>query len=204
MTPAPEAERDATTALRQLELHVRDVDQLFNSIDPAPFRERDLDPNAEEFIVGWAREEGPGPLSLRICLDRALEADEERVVPGAVQEYFKHRGVVTRQRLRQTLQVGRTSLIIGVLFLAASIFLGDLLETALRSTRFGGFVRESLLIGGWVAMWKPLEVFLYDWWPIRDEARLFERLGTMRVNIEREPAAESEAPQAATLQTTTA
>ena len=41
----------------------------------------------------------------------------------------------------------------------------------LRDTRFAGVARESLLIGGWVAMWRPLEVFLYDWWPIRAEAK---------------------------------
>ena len=45
-------------------------------------------------------------------------------------------------------------------------------------------MRESLLIGGWVAMWRPLEVFLYDWWPIRAEARLFDRLSAMPVRIE--------------------
>jgi len=44
-------------------------------------------------------------------------------------------------------------------------------------------LRESLLIGGWVAMWRPLEVFLYDWWPIRLEARLYDRLSAMPVRI---------------------
>ena len=45
-------------------------------------------------------------------------------------------------------------------------------------------LRESLLIGGWVAMWRPLEVFLYDWWPIRAEARLYDRLAAMPVRIQ--------------------
>ena len=53
----------------------------------------------------------------------------------------------------------------------------------LRDTRFAGVARESLLIGGWVAMWRPLEVFLYDWWPIRAEARLFDRLSAMTVRV---------------------
>jgi hypothetical protein len=50
----------------------------------------------------------------------------------------------------------------------------------------GGIVdvlRVSLSIGGWVAMWRPMEVFLYDWWPIRAEARLFDRLAAMPVRI---------------------
>lgn len=40
---------------------------------------------------------------------------------------------------------------------------------------------------GWVAMWRPLEVFLYQWWPIRADIRLFERLGRMPVRIEYRP-----------------
>jgi hypothetical protein len=50
-------------------------------------------------------------------------------------------------------------------------------------TGFASILHESLLIGGWVAMWRPLEVFLYDWWPIRAEARRFDQLATMPVRL---------------------
>ena len=39
-----------------IEVRVAELRQLFNAIDPSPFRERDLDPRAETFIVDWARE----------------------------------------------------------------------------------------------------------------------------------------------------
>ena len=35
-----------------IELHVNEIAQLFHTLDPSPFRERDLDREAEEFIVG--------------------------------------------------------------------------------------------------------------------------------------------------------
>jgi hypothetical protein len=44
-------------------------------------------------------------------------------------------------------------------------------------------VSESLIIGGWVALWRPMEIFLYDWWPIAAEARLFDRLAAMPVSL---------------------
>jgi hypothetical protein len=50
-----------------------------------------------------------------------------------------------------------------------------------------------LFIGGWVSMWRPLEIFLYDWWPIREEAQLSDRLATMPVRIEYLNAAPPEA-----------
>jgi hypothetical protein len=79
---------------------------------------------------------------------------------------------------------GRLSLLIGVVFLAVSVLAGEMIENALAGLRLGPILRESLLIGGWVAMWRPLEIFLYDWWPIRAEERLFQRLSAMAVRIE--------------------
>ena len=123
-----------------------------------------------------------------------ISGEDVAVVRQAVHDYFVARGESTRKRLRLLFRIGRTSLLIGLVFLSASILAGDLAAAALAGTQFGAVIRESLLIGGWVAMWRPIEIFLYDWWPIRGEARLYERLSTMPVNVERhshasEPAA---------------
>jgi hypothetical protein len=168
-----------------IEVHVADLKQLFHSLDPTPFRERDLDPKAEEFIAGWARELDPDkPIGLVVHVDGAIPAaDKVQTLNEAVREYFGERATQARQRLRQLFRVGRTSLVIGLVFLAASILIGDLVAAMLKDTRFAGVARESLLIGGWVAMWRPLEVFLYDWWPIRAEARLMDRLSAMAVRV---------------------
>jgi hypothetical protein len=169
-----------------IEVHISELQQIFNSLDPTPFRERDLDPKAEAFIADWARErQGDAPLGLLIHVDREVTSAEHiGVVQGAVRDYFAERAAVTRRQLRQLFRVGRTSLLIGLLFLAVSILLGNLAEDLLEHTRFAGVASESLLIGGWVAMWRPLEIFLYDWWPIRAEARLFDRLSAMTVRVQ--------------------
>jgi hypothetical protein len=168
-----------------IEVHLADLKQIFNSFDPTPFRERDIDPKAEEFIAGWAREiRADKPLGLLIHVD-GEDATPDRIatVREAVREYFAGRAAATRQQLRLLFRRGRTSLVIGLVFLAGSIVLGNIVEGMLRETRFAGIASESLLIGGWVAMWRPLEVFLYDWWPIRAEARLFDRLSAMTVRV---------------------
>jgi hypothetical protein len=73
--------------------------------------------------------------------------------------------------------------VIGLVALGAAIALGDFVATLSNGSRFGEIVRESLTIGGWVSMWRPLEVFLYDWWPIRNEVRLSDQLAAMPVRI---------------------
>jgi len=167
-----------------IEVHVPELKRLFNAIDPSPFRERDLDPKAEEFIVGWAKDlPRDSQLALLVHLDRPAGLPDEGIeLRDAVHEYFGHRAEATRRRLRELFRRGRTSLLIGIVFLSGLIALGDFVSKYLRSG-IAEIVRESLLIGGWVAMWKPLEVFLYDWWPIRNEARIYDRLATMPVQI---------------------
>jgi hypothetical protein len=169
----------------QIEVHVDELKQLFNAMDPSPFRERDLDPQAEDFIVGWANEAPrDARLGMLVRLDRAAgRADEAVALRDAVHEFFAHRAIVTRRRLRELLRRGRISLIIGLLTLSLLLVFSDLVGSLLEGSHFADLIRESLLIGGWVAMWRPLEIFLYDWWPIRAEARLYDRLKVMPVRI---------------------
>jgi hypothetical protein len=168
-----------------IEVHVGELKQLFDAIDPSPFRVRDLDPKAEEFIVGWAKDlPKDSILALVVDLDReAGLPDEAAVLRDAIHEFFRHRAETYRRRLRELFRLGRTSLLIGLVALAGAIAAGDFLATLMKGSRIGEILRESLTIGGWVSMWRPLEVFLYDWWPIRNEARLSDRLAAMPVRI---------------------
>src|SRR6202140_1344018 len=168
-----------------IEVHVGELKQLFNSIDPSPFSNKDLDPKAEEFIVGSAKGlPRNANLALVVDLDRqAGLPDEAEVLRDAIHEFFSQRALAYRRRLRELFRVGRTSLVIGLVALASAIALGDFLAALMKGSRIGEIVRESFTIGGWVSMWRPLEIFLYDWWPIRSEARLSDRLAAMPVRI---------------------
>jgi hypothetical protein len=76
--------------------------------------------------------------------------------------------------------------------LTGAIGLAHLIAISTKDSGIGEIVRESPTIGGWVSMWRPLEVFLYDWWPIRHEARLSDRLASMPVRIRYLNAVDSE------------
>jgi hypothetical protein len=46
---------------------------------------------------------------------------------------------------------------------------------------FGSFLNEGLLIIGWVANWRPIEIFLYDWRPMRRQRDILAALGRMEI-----------------------
>lgn len=169
-----------------IEVRVTELRQLFNAIDPSPFRERDLDPRAEQFIVEWSSDfPAKAPLALLVHLERTTGGDEDAAtLSAAIREFFGQRAASSRRKLRDLFHRGRISLVIALAFLAAATLAGDALAASVPDSRVGGILREGFLIGGWVAMWRPLEVFLYDWWPIRAEVRHFERLSTMPVRVE--------------------
>jgi hypothetical protein len=175
--------RESSKAGR-IELRLRDVKQLFDSFDPAPFHEKDLDRDAEEFIVSWAQEYPVGaPLELRLHLPADQCTDEpERVVTDAVHNYFHYREDLARLELRRKLQLGRASLVVGVLFLAACMALRELVRR-LGDGEWWHVLEEGLLIIGWVAMWRPVELLLYDWWPVRRMRRTYANLARMRVEV---------------------
>jgi hypothetical protein len=164
-----------------IELRMREIAQLFNSLDPSPFLERDLDANAEEFIVSWAAEI-PLHHELKLVIHLATAPASTVDVREAVRGYFQHRAEHKQREFSQLLWRGRLSLLVGVLFMAACLAGSELVQF-ISMGAVERVVREGLLIMGWVAMWRPLEIYLYDWWPLRTERRNLQRLARMEVTV---------------------
>jgi hypothetical protein len=184
MSPGPAAGSRAGAASGSvLELRLADARHLFDTLDPAPFHERDLDPKAAAYIVEWAQEQ-PSSTPLALVVHLGQRGDTAAATLGdAVHEYFRRRAVAARRRLRRLFRTGRISLAIGLTVLLFAIVVGEQVGGLIGHARYGRLVEESLVIGGWVALWHPMGIFLYDWWPIGAEARLYDRLSTMDVGV---------------------
>jgi len=152
-------------------------------MDPSPFHERDLDDDAEEFIVGWAREFARrDPISLVVHVNQLPpHGDTQHLLETAVHNYFGYRAKLNRLEFRHLLKQGRTSLIIGLAFLATCMLGSELLRR--EEGTLAIVLREGLIIAGWVAMWRPMEIFLYEWWPLLRKGRLYEKLSRMRLEV---------------------
>jgi hypothetical protein len=73
-----------TTAANTIEIRIEKIAQLFHSLDPFPYREKDLDDDVEEFIVGWARELPPDkPLRIIVHLPETEASTPEAHELGA-------------------------------------------------------------------------------------------------------------------------
>jgi hypothetical protein len=108
--------------------------------------------------------------------------DPTQLVVEAIHNYFEYKAVLSKRKLRLLLLEGRASLLIGLGFLTICLLGADLL-TGYATNTFLRLVKESLLIGGWVAMWRPLQIFLYEWWPIVRKGKIYGNLGRAVVHV---------------------
>ena len=168
-----------------IEMRIRNLRQLFDSLDPSPFIALDLDDDAQQYIVGSAKVLSSRlPLALAIHVSEPPESAEEvRDVGEAIREHFIRQSGFATLRLNQLIRHGWISLAIGLAFLSAALAASAALLKWADASTTAAIFREGLLICGWVAMWRPIQIFLYDWWPILGERRTFDRLGRMPVQI---------------------
>ena len=170
--------------VHHLELRVSELMQLFNSLDPTPFLNKDLDRSAEMFIETWAVEFPPDSrLHITIHLaDYPAEGNATVLMTEAIHNHFEYKAGLVRGELRDLLKRGRTSLFIGLAFVTTCLIAADTMAQ-FDTTTISTIARESLTIIGWVAMWRPVEIFLYDWWPLARRIRIYKNLRYARIRV---------------------
>jgi hypothetical protein len=188
------AVRSVASAYRQegddtlIEIRLREVRQLFHTLDPAPFREKDLDEGAERYLLEACREAGTRrPLRLVVHLpEPEAHSEAARTLPDAIHNYFSYRERQLRADIIRLLRYGAASFAIGLMFLILCLALRRWLVVA-PSVVDRAIVDEGLLILGWVALWRPTEVLLYDWWPLARRRVLLRRLAQIPAEIRTTP-----------------
>jgi hypothetical protein len=174
-----------------IEMKLRRVSQLLHTLDPSPFRESDLALEAEEYIVGRALEL---PKGARIEIVIYLPAEEFSQastldIADAIRNYFDLRSEAVTREMRELFKTGRLSLVIGVTVLSACLLLGWLFAQKITEGPLSRILSESFLIFGWVAIWKPSEIFLYAWPPLARRRKLFRRLSQATIVLDAEASA---------------
>ena len=170
--------------VHRLQIKVTVLDELFNSLDPAPFFTQELAPAAERYIETWANK---FPARSQLHLSIHSKAGPPGGLHGsriarAVCQHFTSRAQATKNDLKELLWQGRLSMLIGCCFVVLCMLLADLLRTQ-GSSPFHVIVREGLTIVGWVALWRPIQIFLYDWWPVWRRMQVLTNLARMRVEL---------------------
>lgn len=166
-----------------IDVSFHEFKQLYDGRDPSPFYDRDLDEDLARYLV-ISCEELSQDQPIKIVMTESQPTNKQKHKDDfilALHRYFEHEVRATDNELKYLFKQGRTSLIFGLTFLIICVFLavrfiGDM-------TILSRVIYEGLIIMGWVALWKPINIFLYEWWPFQRKKRVYKLLSSINVEF---------------------
>jgi hypothetical protein len=169
-----------------LEIKLSSIMQLFNSFDPAPFHEKELDSAAEDYIVE-AVEDFPAKTLFKMIIylpPELVGTEQAKKITPAIHNHFKYKVLVADRKFRIRFRHGRASLIIGLSFLTVNLLARQLIiYSNLANLLVAQLLTDALLIFGWAAMWEPITVLLYELRPIIRKKDVYRRISEMDVEV---------------------
>jgi hypothetical protein len=168
-----------------VEVTVNNTRQLFNDRDPTPFKERELDQNFVTFLLNSVQEfPYKAKTRLRIIINKEPDSAAEKVhIQEAIHSFFKYEAGLVHSRKKKSMREGRLFMVVGLFTLFSCLSFSQLLESSFSQSKIMLIIQEGLVIIGWVAMWRPLEMFLYDWWPLREQQLYMNKIANMEKDI---------------------
>ena len=146
-------------------------------------RKRYISSDAEEFIVEEAEAlSHKGTININIHMTLAEKKYQEEIAP-AIHNHFCHRKIQSKLRLKESLHHGFRMLLLALLLLAVIFSVTEISFRLIPDNDLVTFIRESFIILGWVALWRPLDLLLYDWYPVKRKMGLFRRLEKSNVQV---------------------
>ena len=167
-----------------IEIKLSSVVQLFNTFDPAPFHEKELDSAAERYIIDTVND-FPAKTRFRIVIHLPadlVKTDRATQIVPAIHHHFEYKMLVTERKFRARFRYGRNAMIIGLSFLFIALVVRQLIST-ITNNLLTVLIADALLIIGWAAMWEPVTVLLYELWPVRQQKKTYERISKMEIVV---------------------
>ena len=163
-----------------VDVKVPALDNLFDKRDPAPFRERDLDPGLREYLFESAEDLlSRGSPQLVFWVEKPCDP---RTLEEPFRAYFTWELERLSRRRRREVQLGFLALLIAFALIAAVISVSQLVSWRLTGG-VGAALKEALVISGWVLLWRPVELLVYDGLPWRRERRVLRSLLAAPIDV---------------------
>jgi hypothetical protein len=168
-----------------IEIVLNSVMQIYNSLDPSPFKERELNGNAEEYIYN-AVDEIPRkkPIEMVVYLpEQEITHDTAITLPASIRNHFEYKSALSVREFSRLMRRGRFVLVIALITLFFCLSARQVIPSYLGTQPGAVMLEEALLINGWAAMWEPVTIFFYDWWPIKQKQQVYDRVIKMDISV---------------------
>lgn len=178
----------ADTADQNVDLYLSDIHNFFQTPEVDPFFGENIEASGVDQLMDTlnARRRAHKRISsITIHLPAAMIMPELAArTRAAIEVYCNTQVRLAVQKKREVWLEGWRSLRIGSVFWIVCLALSLLAEKLLADySAFGRLFGEGFIIAGWVGLWRPAELLLYEWRPYKREGELYEAIKRMDVRI---------------------
>lgn len=116
--------------------------------------------------------------------EHQLSENLEKLIIDALQRYCNDKIEKISNDIASLRGQGIRALRRGLLFLALCLIVSTLFDRIEHlPILVHRFLNEGFLIAGWVSLWYPIELLLYEWSPLRRQKQIYEMIKDMEIKI---------------------
>lgn len=114
----------------------------------------------------------------------SLEALDTKSISAKFKEFHSIHTTELKNEIRVMRTQSLDALSKGVPIMIAALSLNFMIERLKDHMNYFEFIlKESMYIFGWVSMWKPIELLLYDRWPLNRKLKSYDKMLTIPISI---------------------
>ena len=173
-----------------IELRISHPAQFYNLLDPAPNDKKEINHATESYIIN-SLEDMPNDkhssAKIVLYLEQTLYDDEKirTDMEQAIHSHFALKLCSANQKYKLSMNKGRRYLARGLIFLIICLILSSVVTSIYNQNDIIYAIGQSFVVIGWVALWRPVEFYLYDRRDILDEIKMLGQLETITVETRR-------------------
>jgi hypothetical protein len=166
----------------EINLQLQNINELLR-LPFSSYIKSTLQTDAEEFIIEEAEALPPkAPINIKVHLPLSEVKHKDDIAP-AIQRHFSYRREQSQKEYKRIFKFGWRILFIGLGLLAVIFTITEIAFYYMPDNKPVLFIHESFIILSWVALWRPLELLLYEWYPVKTDMNLFSRLEHSHVQV---------------------
>ena len=164
-------------------LKLENVDQVLIVPHNVFYGKRMLTTDVEEYLIEEAEKySNKTDIHLKVYLS-TQHLNRSQEVETAVHQHFAYKKNKSLNQLRRTLKLGWKGLLVAIVFLSILVLFTLIIIRQIPEGGLSIIFREILIILGWVALWRPADLLLYEWRPFKRDAKLFGKLERCKIEV---------------------
>lgn len=169
------------------EIHIKldNINELFISREINPLKQEELyETGMQEIFLTYSKNWKSNKYKIYIHVNEDNNKYSEDEIIKAIYKYCDYKiKIINEENNQQRIEIIKT-LSSAIIILTGCLLLSNYIES---SNLFKGVINhiisEGLFIGGWVSLWHPIELLLYERWNERWDKYIYEEIKKVDISI---------------------